>query len=103
VERNALRAGLVDKAEQWRYSSLWRYYRDPDRRGLLSDWPVPRPSSWLKLVNQPQTEREEVALRQSIQRSRPFGDPDWTATKIAELGLEWTIRPRGRPRKAKEH
>ena len=25
VERNALRAGLVKRAEQWRYGSLWRW------------------------------------------------------------------------------
>ena len=100
VERNALRAGLVTRAEEWPYSSLWRYYRDAERRGQLSDWPVPRPRSWVKLVNQPQTESEEEAIRRSIQRSRPYGDPDWTAEKISELGLEWTIRPRGRPRKS---
>lgn len=46
-----------------------------------------------------QTESEKEAIRRSIQRSRPFGDPDWTAKKISELGLEWTVRPRGRPRK----
>jgi hypothetical protein len=29
VERNALRAGLVERAEDWRWSSLWRW-RHPE-------------------------------------------------------------------------
>jgi len=30
VERNALRAGLVERAEQWRWGSLWRWVRRPE-------------------------------------------------------------------------
>jgi len=44
VERNALRAGLCQRAEQWRWSSLWRFVcGDEAARKLLSEWPVPRP------------------------------------------------------------
>lgn len=100
VERNALRSGIVAKAEDWRFSSLWRYYRDPEKRNLISQWPVPRPTARLKLVNQPQTESEEAAVRRSLLRSRPFGSEEWTRAKISALGLQWTIRPRGRPRKS---
>ena len=46
VERNALRAGLVERAEPWRWGSAWQ--RD---RGMgqvpLSDWPVERPADWI--------------------------------------------------------
>jgi putative transposase len=100
VERNAQRANLVARAEDWQFGSLWAYYRDPERRRLLSRWPVPRPTAWLKLVNQPQTEAEVAAVRTSIERSRPFGGEQWTAATIAALGLEWTVRPRGRPRRS---
>jgi REP-associated tyrosine transposase len=42
VERNPRRAGLVRRAEAWRWGSLWRRERG---RGLdlLSDWPLARP------------------------------------------------------------
>ena len=30
---------------------------------------------------------------------RPFGDPNWVTDTAKRLGLECTIRPRGRPKK----
>src|SRR6516225_1361838 len=42
VERNALRANLVKRAEDWRWSSLWaRRSGDEAARTLLSTWPSP--------------------------------------------------------------
>jgi putative transposase len=52
VESNALRAGLVDRAEAWPWSSLACSGPDPDIN-LLSSWPVPRPSDWVDQVNAP--------------------------------------------------
>ena len=45
VERNALRAGLVKHAEDWRWGSLRHRTR---RTGgpLLGGWPLPQPSDW---------------------------------------------------------
>ena len=65
--------------------------------------PVPRPANWLKIVNQPQTEAEAVSLRESLRRGRPLGHSDWTMATADRLGLELSLRPRGRPRKAKPH
>jgi putative transposase len=51
VERNALRAGLVERAEAWRWCSLWRRTSGtPEQKQLLSDWPVAYPKGWCKLV-----------------------------------------------------
>ena len=50
VERNALRANLVRRAEDWRWSSLAARI-SADRPGLLADWPVPRPRHWLAIVD----------------------------------------------------
>jgi len=66
---------------------------------ILSTWPLPRPTDWLQIVNQPQTEAEVAALRCCVNRGRPFGDPNWVTDTAKRLGLEWTIRPRGRPKK----
>jgi putative transposase len=99
VERNALRAGRVERAQDWRWSSLWRRERGTaQERAVLSPWPVDEPAEWIKIVNRPQAETEEQAVLASIDRSRPFGSPQWLARTAAALGLEWTIRPRGRPR-----
>ena len=100
VERNALRAGLVKKAEAWEYGSLWRWLQrtEPQPR-LLSAWPIRRSSDWVARVNQRLTSKEREAVRRSVQRDRPFGDDEWTALIADRLGLWSTIRPRGRPRK----
>ena len=102
VERNAQRARLVRRAENWRWSSLWRATQgDRDSRRLLSAWPLSRPRAWLEWVNEPQTEAELAALQRSIQRGRPFGDDQWTAEAADQLDLATTLRPRGRPRRHK--
>ncbi|MBS0265474.1 MAG: transposase [Planctomycetes bacterium] len=101
VERNALRAHLVERAEQWRWSSLWRReYGTPEQQGYLAAWPLAIPSQWLKIVNRPETEAELKALRNSVNRGQPYGPESWRERCVAKLGLESTMRPRGRPRKA---
>ena len=77
VERNALRAGLVERAEAWRWSSLWR----------TSDGDVQQQSLVLR------------RLRQSVVRSQPFGESEWMTAMIERFGLVSTIRNEGRPRK----
>ena len=103
VERNALRASLVRRAEDWRWGSLWRRQSgSPQERGLLSEWPLARPADWLSWVNEPQSEKELAALRESLRRGRPFGGPSWQAETAARLKLQGTFRPPGRPKKAKD-
>ncbi len=80
VERNPLTAKLVRRAEQWRWSSLWRRVQQ-DRRAMrwLARWPV-RPSSlaeWLALVNGPQNEKELARLQLCSERGIPFGTGTW--------------------------
>ena len=96
IERNALRANLVQHAQEWPWSSLAL-----DRVGgpVLDPGPVPRPQDWLTYVNRPQTEPELERLRQSIARGRPYGDGSWVEQTAQRLGLEASLRPRGRPRK----
>jgi putative transposase len=99
VERNALRARLVERAEEWPWSSLWRLQsRGSKDRPSLSDWPVPRPRDWLALVNGEESDAELHALRQCVKRGTPYGNPRWTTEIAKRLGLESTLRSRGRPR-----
>jgi putative transposase len=100
VERNALRAKLVDRAEDWRWGSFWRrIHGTTEQRHLLSDWPVPMPTGWARHVNQPQREAEVEALRRSVARGRPYGSAAWVRGTAKRLGLESTLRARGRPKK----
>ncbi len=62
VEANALKASLVKRAEDWRWSSLWlRGHGDPD--GLLAPCPIELPQNWAAYINeitaQKIAEREE--------------------------------------------
>jgi putative transposase len=46
VERNALRAGLVARAEQWPWGSLFRRLRgEAAAKPILSAWPLPCPAT----------------------------------------------------------
>jgi putative transposase len=99
VERNALSANLVKRAEDWRWGSLWvRHQGSPEQRAMLSDWPSPIPKNWIERVNAPLTARERQRLAPSLERSRPFGDDKWVAHAVATLGLEHTVRREGRPK-----
>jgi len=99
VERNALRAGLARRAENWPWSSLACREQPADR--LLSPPPLPLPRNWLMRVNQPQSAEELAALRESVNRQRPFGSESWAAEAVEQLGLQSSSRRRGRPRKCR--
>jgi putative transposase len=102
VERNAQRAGLVQRAEDWQWSSLADRLLGGRAARRLSPWPVPRPRNWISRVGEPQSEAELAALRLSVNRGRPFGSDQWTEKIVEQLGLQATVRPRGRPRKQRE-
>jgi len=98
VERNALRAGLVERAEEWAWGSLaWRRIGSVD--ALLAEPPVALPSDWTQRVNAPQSAEELAALRSCVNRQRPFGDDAWVEDQSLRIGLGSAARPRGRPRK----
>ena len=100
VERNALRAKLVKRAEDWRWNSLHRWkYGTTKQKSLLAAWPLPRRAGWLKYVNAPQTDAELEAIRRSVKRGCPFGDGTWSDKMVTKLGLESTLRLQGRPKK----
>ncbi len=101
VERNPVRANLVQRAQDWRWSSAWRRHRGDDQaRGLLSPWPMTRPTDWLRRVNRAEGRGDLEALRRCVQRGQPYGSEPRRLRITAQLGLESTFRPRGRPRKS---
>ena len=103
VEANALRAKLVRRAEDWRWSSLWRLQRkQDDQPPRVYEWPVARLADWLAYVNQTPAITELEAVRRSAKRGSPYGDEVWVQAVAEELGLQTTLRARGRPAKDPE-
>ena len=98
VERNALRANLVQRAEHWRWGSLWRTCNGKTAEApRVNPWPVTRPRDWVAYVNQPGTAAEIEAIRHSIKRGAPYGRAKWSHRTAGVLGLESTLHSRGRP------
>ena len=57
-----------------------------------------RPRNWTALLEEKIAEREMDAVRTSVKRGRPFGSPGWVAETAGRLGLDFTLRPGGRPK-----
>jgi putative transposase len=73
VERNALRAGLVKRAELWPWSSLACLISNEEKPSYWHEGPVARHAEWVPWVNEPATEAELAQLRICVERGRPYG------------------------------
>lgn len=99
VERNPVRAGLVERIEDWKWSSA-----AGDRRGRvpLARWPVPRPANWQQYVNEEEPASDLDEIRTCVAFNRPIGPETITlagpAKGVARAGGDF--RPAvGRTRK----
>ena len=66
VEGNALRAGLVKSAADWRWSSL--YERHGHGRGIVDEGPTPLPNEWLKVVDSCLSQEVLNEIRNSLKK-----------------------------------
>ena len=94
VEGNALRAGLVERAEHWPWSSL---YERVHGGCILTPGPLQLPENWLDIVNIGPNAVELSDLRVCARGGRPYGQTEWTERAAARHGIESRVRPRGRP------
>lgn len=98
IEGNPVRAGLVGSAKNWPWSSHGENSGAIER--LLShSLPVSLPDEWTAFVDAALTPQEVERLQTSVERQAPFGGSDWSEGISHVLGLESTMRARGRPRK----
>jgi putative transposase len=98
IERHPLRSGLVDRAKAWRWSSL-HWHGDPARSpSRLEQGTLPLRALWLEGVNAATADIGLEDIRESVRRDRPFGSSGWTLETAKALGLEYSLRPRGRPK-----
>ncbi len=96
VERNPVRAGLLERAEEYRWSSALAHVSGRDEFGILDmDWWVLQArhdwSAHLAIEEPPET----TALRSCTHSGRPFGDEAFVAELGKRFGRQWV---RGRPR-----
>lgn len=99
VEQNPLRARLVDRAERWPYSSLYRRMRDnKEDKKLLASFPTALPKNYLSLVNNTLNKEALESLRTSVKKGAPYGSTAWTNWMIEEYDMESTTREPGRPK-----
>jgi putative transposase len=100
VERNPVRAKAIPvrKAQNWNWSSVGT----PPINTIvpkLDSGPTKRRKDWLAWVNKPLTKAERDAMQVCIERGQPFGNDKWKSKTAKELGIESSLRARGRPRK----
>jgi putative transposase len=94
VERNPVRAGLVERAEEWKHSSLFRRKNNLDK--WLSDTIIKLPKNYFDWVNEKELNIEN--LRRSVNKGTPFGCDKWIFEIVDGYKLDTTVRKRGRPR-----
>ena len=107
IEANPLRAGMVDRAEEYRWSSYLHHGLGQTDELIdaavpyeqLSPYAAVRQRKWSELVHRPLEEATLAHIRRSNERSLPYGDPAWVEELSQKLDLDLTIRPPGRPRK----
>lgn len=84
VEGNARRAALVERAEEWRWSSLWD--RPRMSTSVLSPLPCALSEDWTEIVNATVSPRLRQRLLESVQTSRPYGPSRWVKKHSDRFG-----------------
>jgi putative transposase len=96
VERNAVRAKLVESAEKWPWCSASPMASAPGRPEL-TPWPVARPDNWAALLNAPEPTRTLCEIRTAVRAGLHYGLASWRMSTAQ--ALRWTsgMRRPGRP------
>ena len=101
IERNPVRAKMIQICEAWRWGSAWRRTNGTVlQQKLLSESPTPFPLDYLAWINTPDEEDVIISLRTSVNKGVPYGNGVWVETVIEKYKLETTRRSVGRPRKS---
>ncbi|HEY5315489.1 MAG TPA: transposase [Pirellulales bacterium] len=107
IEANPLRADIVNRAEDYPWSSYPTHglgvasiLLDPLLTyEELSPYAAVRQRRWAAMVHRPFEEHTLASIRRSNAMGLPYGEVAWVERLAKELGLDLTIRPRGRPKK----
>jgi len=95
IESNPIRAGLTASAKAWKWSSHTETSGER-HRDLVDECLMELPADWQKLVDTPLTGSELEKIRTSVNRQSPYGAIGWQVKICKDLGIESTMRHRGR-------
>ncbi|MDD8020915.1 MAG: transposase [Acidobacteriota bacterium] len=98
IERNPVRAGLVAKAEDYRWSSA-RAHVFGQNDGILSAIPLARDiKDWAGFLRGQESEEELMRFREYARSGKPLGSSEFIKSLEWTLGIKIKINPPGRPR-----
>ena len=100
VERNPLRARMVDRAEDWQWGSAWRRLKgSPKEKKLIAQPQTELPRRYASWLNDDEDDDTLTQLRNSVNKGTPYGTMEWTEDIIEQYDLQSTVRGTGRPKK----
>ena len=100
IERNPVRAKLASLCEAWQWGSAWRRTQGNKKiKQLITPSPEPLPHGYVRWINTPENKDDLFSLRNSVNRSVPYGEGKWVKKMIVRHHLESTVRSQGRPKK----
>jgi putative transposase len=101
IERNPVRAKLVEKCENWQWGSAWRRTQgEKSGNKLLNELPQALPENYQLWINTVEKENELEQIRSCVNKGAPYGKGKWVDMMVKEHNLESTQRAGGRPRKS---
>jgi len=75
IERNPVRAGLVQRPEDWRWGSAYRrIHGTPQEQRLLAELPVDLPRDYVSWLNTPEPSEELSIMRNAVNKGVSYGD-----------------------------
>ncbi len=99
---NPVRAGLVERVEQWPHSSL-QAHSSGQSDGLVELHPLAaRIPDWSEFLAEPVEREAEHKLRRYSRSGLPLGDESFVRDLERRLGRSLTLRQRGRPKRGPE-
>lgn len=99
VEMNPVRARLIERPQDWRWSSAGaRISGCPDPL-VGGAQPLPTCDGWAAFLAEGLTEEDIEIIRAHQTAERPLGSAAFLARIEAEIGRPLRWRPRGRPRR----
>lgn len=99
VERNAVRAKLVRRCEEWRWGSAWmRIHGTSEQKKFLDEIPTELPDDYIKWINTEDKSDDLDMIRNSVNKSVPYGKELWVEKMVSKHHLESTLRSPGRPK-----
>jgi len=103
IEQNPVRARMVNKAEDYPYSSALTHVRG-ELNGVVNEelFDASQRDAYRALLGEMVAEDEMTRIRYSIRTGRPMGSEEFIGKMERKLGRCFKVRPPGRPKKVLE-